>query len=67
MGINVGREKGGLKKMRMKTRKKKLTEKAGESTVSLLVVPMQNNKNVSVTSASQISLYVQNVRSLNRP
>ena len=67
MGINVGREKGGLKKMRMKTRKKKLTEKAGESTVSLLVVLMQNNKNVSVTSASQISLYVQNVRSLNRP
>ena len=38
MGINVGREKGGLKKKRMKTRKNKLTETAGESTVSLLVV-----------------------------
>ena len=65
MGINVGREKGGLKKTRMKTRKNKLTKTAGESTVSLLVILMQNNKNVQVTSASQISLYVQNVRSLN--
>ena len=38
--------------------------KAGESTNSLLNFIMVNTKNTSVTSASQISVYVQNVRSL---
>ena len=39
--------------------------KAGESTNSLLNFIMVNTKNTSVTSASQISVYVQNVRSLS--
>ena len=65
MGINIGRGKGGTQEDEDEVPEAKQTVKAGESTVSLLVILMQNNKNVQVTSASQISLYVQNVRSLN--
>ena len=65
MGINIGRGTGGSQEDEDEVQEEEQTVKAGESTVSLLVVLMQNNKNVPVTSASQISLYVQNVRSLN--
>ena len=65
MGINIGRDRGGTQEHDDEVLEIKQTVKAGESTVSLLVILMQNNKNVQVTSASQISLYVQNVRCPN--
>ena len=57
--------KGGTQTKNEEIWKRKLPKTAGESTVSLTCILMTIDKNIPVTSASQISVYIQNVRSLN--